>query len=107
MMNQIAHSLQALTMRGAPPDQVRRLAEIRREVNGGNNILGFAMVMSGSGSAAAIFGWFLKEVLDRVRTREAIVEAGGELMRRPSQRFRPTSAARTPPAPAKKAAASA
>lgn len=106
MMNQMAHSLQALTMRGAPPEQVRRLAEILGEVNRGNNILGFAMVMSGSGSAAAIFGWFLKEVLDRVRTREAIVEAGGELMRRPSQRFRPTSAAEKP-TPAKKAAASA
>lgn len=107
MMNQMTHRLQSMTMGGAPPDQVRRLAEILGEVNRGNNILGFAMVMSGSGSAAAIFGWFLKEVLDRVRTREAIVEAGGELMRRPSQRFRPTSAARTPPAPAKKAAASA
>ncbi|HEY3799233.1 MAG TPA: hypothetical protein VGL58_12855 [Caulobacteraceae bacterium] len=93
MMTDMANGLLSMVIRPdlMTPDAVRRHAEVLSEVNRGNNIFGFAAVMGGSGSAAAVLGWFLKEVLDRVRTRQAIVEAGGQLLRRPHPRFRPTS----------------
>jgi len=87
MMLEVSSSIRALRFDYStlPPDQARRLQEIIMASTAGAGLFGFVGAVSGSGSGAAVFIWFLKEALDR----SGKADDGKDIGRRPKPRFRP------------------